>query len=85
MRHIISCVLTLHLLCLILGDGVAWSSSNMGEAGDSESSPVDKLVFGSNVGSSSTAPNENKRVEQHLCACWCQGWAEIYIRQPTGL
>nr|XP_027215142.1 tuberin-like [Penaeus vannamei] len=66
------------------GDGVAWSSSNMGEAGDSESSPVDKLVFGSNVGSSSTAPNENKRVEQHLCACWCQGWAEIYIRQPTG-
>lgn len=19
-----------------------------------------------------------------LCACWCQGWAEIYVRRPTG-
>ncbi|XP_069978306.1 tuberin isoform X7 [Penaeus vannamei] len=78
------CDKCLQLCNLEKSDGVAWSSSNMGEAGDSESSPVDKLVFGSNVGSSSTAPNENKRVEQHLCACWCQGWAEIYIRQPTG-
>jgi tuberous sclerosis protein 2 len=23
--------------------------------------------------------------EEHLpCACWCQGWAEIYVRRPTG-
>ena len=22
--------------------------------------------------------------EPHLCACWCQGWAEIHIRHPTG-
>lgn len=24
------------------------------------------------------------KVEKHGCACWCQGWAEIYIRRPTG-
>lgn len=22
--------------------------------------------------------------EKLHCACWCQGWAEIYIRRPTG-
>ncbi|XP_076040511.1 TSC complex subunit tuberin isoform X2 [Oratosquilla oratoria] len=27
---------------------------------------------------------EEKREEPHLCACWCQSWAEIYVRQPTG-
>ncbi|XP_075230715.1 TSC complex subunit tuberin isoform X2 [Lycorma delicatula] len=24
------------------------------------------------------------RREPQLCACWCQGWAEIYVRRPTG-
>ena len=26
-----------------------------------------------------------EKIEEHLpCACWCQGWAEIYVRRPTG-
>lgn len=24
------------------------------------------------------------KVEKQACACWCQGWAEIYVRRPTG-
>lgn len=23
-------------------------------------------------------------VEKPICACWCQGWAEVYVRRPTG-
>ena len=26
--------------------------------------------------------NEVKKPE--LCACWCTGWAEIYVRRPSG-
>ncbi|XP_066593113.1 tuberin [Prorops nasuta] len=27
----------------------------------------------------------NERQEEYVpCACWCQGWAEIYVRRPTG-
>lgn len=28
--------------------------------------------------------NSEKQEEHILCACWCQGWAEIYVRRPTG-
>ncbi|XP_076749493.1 TSC complex subunit tuberin isoform X3 [Xylocopa sonorina] len=28
--------------------------------------------------------NSEKQEEHVLCACWCQGWAEIYVRRPTG-
>lgn len=28
--------------------------------------------------------NSQKQEEHVLCACWCQGWAEIYVRRPTG-
>lgn len=28
------------------------------------------------------AAEEERR--PRLCACWCLGWAEIHIRQPTG-
>lgn len=28
--------------------------------------------------------NSNKQDGHVLCACWCQGWAEIYVRRPTG-
>ncbi|XP_033337917.1 TSC complex subunit tuberin isoform X3 [Megalopta genalis] len=28
--------------------------------------------------------NSQKPEEHVLCACWCQGWAEIYVRRPTG-
>ncbi|XP_034935459.1 tuberin [Chelonus insularis] len=27
----------------------------------------------------------NDKQDEYLpCACWCQGWAEIYVRRPTG-
>ncbi|XP_077266415.1 TSC complex subunit tuberin isoform X2 [Temnothorax americanus] len=28
--------------------------------------------------------NSDKQDVHILCACWCQGWAEIYVRRPTG-
>ncbi|EZA62622.1 Tuberin, partial [Ooceraea biroi] len=28
--------------------------------------------------------NSDKQDGHVLCACWCQGWAEIYVRRPTG-
>lgn len=28
--------------------------------------------------------NIEKQEEITPCACWCQGWAEIYVRRPTG-
>lgn len=28
--------------------------------------------------------SSDKQNEHVLCACWCQGWAEIYVRRPTG-
>lgn len=28
---------------------------------------------------------ENTKNEKQRCACWCQGWAEIYVRRPTGI
>ncbi|XP_030752123.1 tuberin isoform X2 [Sitophilus oryzae] len=27
---------------------------------------------------------EETKEEKYTCACWCQSWAEIYIRRPTG-
>jgi len=27
---------------------------------------------------------EPEHQEKQFCACWCQGWAEIYVRRPTG-
>lgn len=28
--------------------------------------------------------NSEKQEEHTPCACFCQGWAEIYVRRPTG-
>ena len=28
--------------------------------------------------------NTEKHEDYVPCACWCQGWAEIYVRRPTG-
>lgn len=28
--------------------------------------------------------SDGSRPEKNGCACWCQGWAEIYVRRPTG-
>ncbi|ENN77894.1 hypothetical protein YQE_05571, partial [Dendroctonus ponderosae] len=27
---------------------------------------------------------DERKEEKYTCACWCQGWAEVYIRRPTG-
>ncbi|XP_017770423.1 PREDICTED: tuberin [Nicrophorus vespilloides] len=26
----------------------------------------------------------SSKLDKHRCVCWCQGWAEIHIRRPTG-
>ncbi|KAJ9583770.1 hypothetical protein L9F63_021894, partial [Diploptera punctata] len=36
---------------------------------------LDQLLFGT---------KEVEQQEKQFCACWCQGWAEIYVRRPTG-
>ncbi|KAK7072996.1 Tuberous sclerosis 2-like protein, partial [Halocaridina rubra] len=59
-------------------DGVSWSS------GLGESTEGDRLAFGSGPITPGIPGPEGKLGEPHMCACWCQGWAEIYIRQATG-
>ncbi|RZF45475.1 hypothetical protein LSTR_LSTR009346 [Laodelphax striatellus] len=39
---------------------------------ESDPNRVDQLIFAMD------------RREPQICACWCQGWAEIHIRRPTG-
>lgn len=31
-----------------------------------------------------TTTTDGNKQEKQVCACWCQGWAEIYVRRPTG-
>ncbi|KAK7793760.1 hypothetical protein R5R35_000957 [Gryllus longicercus] len=40
-----------------------------------EPSKLDQLLFGI---------KEPEKNEREYCACWCQGWAEIHVRRPTG-
>lgn len=61
------------------GDGISWPSSGLGECTEG-----DRLSIGSGVSTSGVGNADTKSGEPHLCACWCQGWAEIYIRQATG-
>ncbi|XP_026278513.1 tuberin isoform X1 [Frankliniella occidentalis] len=42
---------------------------------DSESSKLDQLIQG---------VDRNDLQDKSLCCCWCNGWAEIYVRRPTG-
>lgn len=45
----------------------------------SPTSPVDRLdQLPSKLHSLKSGP------ERQLCSCWCQGWAEIHVRRPTG-
>ncbi|XP_054271198.1 tuberin isoform X2 [Macrosteles quadrilineatus] len=39
---------------------------------DSDPGRLDQMIYGA------------EKQERSLCACWCQGWAEIYVRRPTG-
>lgn len=28
--------------------------------------------------------SKESKPDKHLCSCWCQGWAEVHVRRPTG-
>ncbi|XP_048507911.1 tuberin isoform X2 [Athalia rosae] len=56
-----------------------------------EESDVPKLEFPSEKSDKElTEPSKLDQIlssekQEHIpCACWCQGWAEIYVRRPTG-
>nr|XP_045602296.1 tuberin-like isoform X2 [Procambarus clarkii] len=49
-------------------------------AGDGVSPSSDHQVFSQ----SETAQNSSSLPKPTKCVCWCQGWAEITIKQPTG-
>ncbi|XP_069184781.1 tuberin [Procambarus clarkii] len=68
---------------LIDQDDVGWSGDGLGESTNGYSS-IDRLGFGLNVGPASAPNSEDEKKVPHLCACWCFGWAEIFVRQPTG-
>lgn len=43
---------------------------------NSEASKLEQLIF--------NTQNDDNKPSKDLCACWCQGWAEIYVKRPTG-
>ncbi|XP_071440421.1 tuberin-like [Hetaerina americana] len=45
------------------------------EINEPEPSKLDHMLFGS---------EKSENQDKQLCACWCQGWAEIHIKRPTG-
>ncbi|KAG1709737.1 Tuberin [Nymphon striatum] len=50
-----------------------------------EAQNIDKLLFGHDK--NPLKFDEDKETHprpRHLCSCWCQGWAEVKIRRPTG-
>ncbi|XP_013385066.2 tuberin [Lingula anatina] len=52
------------------------SDTNIGKSlGTEGTQTMDSLVQGLKHKSS---------VSPHVCSCWCQGWAEVYIRRPSG-
>lgn len=76
----------------------SWSSGGFGDPTAREPSS-ERLAPTTNIGSGSQAASAAAAVSAaavaaaaaaeeerrpRLCACWCMGWAEIHIRQPTG-
>ncbi|XP_029838078.2 tuberin isoform X1 [Ixodes scapularis] len=57
-----------------------------GMGGDSE--PGDGrgggVRLGGAHGSSHVSGSTSGEVLSHVCSCWCCGWAEVYVRRPTG-
>ncbi|KAK4309742.1 hypothetical protein Pmani_018669 [Petrolisthes manimaculis] len=51
---------------------------------DSSPLPDDEFVDASAAAAAAAAAAAENQSPPYLCACWCQGWAEIYIRAPTG-
>lgn len=65
------------------------------EGGSSRASRQNSDEKSNNNTSASSPVEENKKLEhlqvgtvsggeKQACACWCQGWAEIYVRRPIG-
>lgn len=55
------------------------SGENQTATSPSEEGVKDKLFT-----SKLQLDNEANKHLRLKCCCWCQGWAEIYIRRPTG-
>ncbi|XP_015588565.1 tuberin [Cephus cinctus] len=56
-----------------------------------ESEPAKREFITEKTEKDSAEPSKLEQIlgcekqEDHVpCACWCQGWAEIYVRRPTG-
>ena len=54
------------------------------KAGGSLSSPTIETDSRKIGETKSRSEDSSDSIESRLCPCWCQGWAEIYIRRPTG-
>ena len=57
------------------------TNTNTTDVNDGDSEP-EKITETESKKTSS--PNTNTKSIRSMCTCWCQGWAEIYIRRPTG-
>lgn len=64
-----------------LGSGERASRQNSDETTSAVEGGDERLSGG--LGERLLASVEGKS-ERPLCGCWCQGWAEIYVRRPTG-
>ncbi|XP_050694251.1 tuberin-like isoform X2 [Eriocheir sinensis] len=76
----------------------SWSSGGFGDATVREPSnerlaPIGSVGSGADAAAATAAASAaaaaaaaaaDEERRPRLCACWCLGWAEIHIRQPTG-
>lgn len=65
-------------------EDVDWSSK---DKSNTNTSPVEDKKISEKLEKVSTKLRQfatNLRQEKETCNCWCSGWAEIYIRRPTG-
>ncbi|KAJ8945060.1 hypothetical protein NQ314_009327 [Rhamnusium bicolor] len=64
------------------------NSNEKSNTNTSVSSPIDEgKKVGDKLEMISSKLQQLATIEKHdkeTCACWCQGWAEIYVRRPTG-
>lgn len=69
------------------GDATAREPSNerlapIGSVGSGADAAAATAAASAAAAAAAAAADEERR--PRLCACWCLGWAEIHIRQPTG-
>lgn len=62
------------------------NNSKIARYARSNSSTDEKDLFLGRQGSGEKDDKSNveEKKEIPICACWCQGWAEVLIRRPTG-